>query len=72
MGISFIKFETQKGEVVYINSEKIVATTPIRSPDEDGVIIMYGEREDCCSVVKGTLEQVMSKIELLTKEEDAN
>lgn len=68
----FIKFETQKGEIIYINPNKIVATTPIRSPDDDGVIIMYGEREDCCSVVKGKLEEVMSKIELLTNEEDAN
>ena len=70
--MSFIKFETVKGEIVYINSEKIIATTPIRSPDDDGVIIMYGEREDCCSVVKGTLEQVVSRIELLAKEEDAS
>lgn len=68
----FIKFETQKGEIICINPNKIVATTPIRSPDDDGVIIMYGEREDCCSVVKGKLEEVMSKIELLTNEEDAN
>lgn len=70
--MSFIEFETVKGEIVYINSEKIIATTPIRSPDDDGVIVMYGEREDCCSVVKGKLEEVMSKIELLTKEEDAS
>lgn len=70
--VSFIEFETQKGETICINPNKIIAATPIRSPDEDGVIIMYGEREDCCSVVKGTLEQVVSRIELLTKEEDAS
>lgn len=68
----FIKFENQKGEIVYINANKIIATTSIRSPDEDGVIIMYGEREDCCSVVKGKLDDVMSKIEHFLNGEDAS
>lgn len=70
--VSFIEFETQKGETICINPNKIIAATPIRSPDDDGVIVMYGEREDCCSVVKGKLNEVISKIEHFLNGEDAS
>lgn len=47
--MEFIEFETLKGEKISINKEKVVAVTPIRGPDDEGAVIMYGEREDCFS-----------------------
>ena len=60
--MEFIEFETLKGEKISINKEKIVAVTPIRGPDDEATIVMYGEREDCFSAVKGKYADVVSKI----------
>ncbi len=60
--MEFIEFETVKGEKISINKEKVVAVTPIRGPDDEATIIMYGEREDCFSAVKGKYADVMSKL----------